>query len=155
MSARRIRPATISGVSARRGPEVEDAEHDDLVRNVAQHLGVEVRLRRLEREVRRDAALELAQERVAGEAVVDDVRVPEARVQDGVTLDTFERTVDRLDRVLAGRLGARLQVGLVDLDDVRARRLEVAELFVHRLGVAERERRDRRRSGRSAPAASS
>ena len=123
--------------------------------SVAEHLRVEIRLRRLEREVRRAAVVELAQERVAGEPVVDDVRVAEARVEDRLALDALERAVDRLERVLARRLGSGLQVRLVDLDDVGARRLEVAELLVDRLGVGERERSDRRRSGRSAPAASS
>jgi hypothetical protein len=55
-------------------------------------------------------------------------------------LSPTERAVDRLDGVLASRLGARLQIGLVDLDDVGARRLEIAELFVHRFGIPERQR---------------
>ena len=50
-----------------------------------------------------------------------------------------ERAVDRLDRVLARRLGPRLEVRLVDLDDVGAGRLEVAELLVDGLRVRERE----------------
>ena len=90
--------------------EVEDAEHDDLVRNVAEHLGVEIRLRGFERDVRRGAALELAQERIPGQPVVDDVGVAEADVEDGGAFDPFERAVDRLDRVLLRRLGASLQI---------------------------------------------
>ena len=50
-----------------------------------------------------------------------------------------ERAVDRLDRVLSRRLGPRLQVRLVDLDDVGAGRLQVVELLVDGLGVRERE----------------
>ena len=50
-----------------------------------------------------------------------------------------ERPVDRLDRVFARRLGAGLEIGLVDLDDVRARRLEIAQLLVDRLRVRERQ----------------
>ena len=101
--------------------------------------GVEVRLRGLERDVRRRTGVELGEERVAGEPVVDDVRVAEAGMEDGVALDPLKRTVDRLERVLARRLGARLEVRLVDLDDVGAGRLQVAELLVHGLRVRERE----------------
>ena len=119
--------------------QVEHAEQDRLARQVAQHLRVEPWLCGLERDVRRAAAVELAQERVAGEPVVDDRRVAEARVQDRVALDPFERPVDRLDRVLARRLGPCLEVRLVDLDDVGPGRLQVVELLVDGLRVGERE----------------
>ena len=52
----------------------------------------------------------------------------------------LERARDRLERVLARVVGARLEVRLVDLDDVRAGGDEVAQLLVHRLRVGERER---------------
>ena len=70
---------------------------------------------------------------------MDDVRVAEAGVEHRVALDPGERAVDRLERVLARRLGPRLQVRLVDLDDVRSGRLEVVQLLVDGLGVRERE----------------
>ena len=120
MRARRIRPATTSGGLRLRVAEVQHTEHDDLVGNVAEHLGIEIRLRRFERQVRRDAALELVEERIAGEAVVDDVRVPEAGVQHGVAVDPVERAIDRLEGVLASRLRSGLEIRLVDLDDVGA-----------------------------------
>ncbi len=122
-----------------RRAQVEDAEHDHLVRNVAQDLRVEIRLRGLEREVRRRALVQLAQEGIAREPLVDDVRVAEAGVEDRLALDPRERAVDRLERVLARGVGPCLQVRLVDLDDVRACRLEVAQLLVDRLRVGERE----------------
>src|SRR4051795_6203839 len=46
--------------------QVEDAEDDRLSGDVAQHLGVETRLGRLERQVRRAAGGELAQEGIPG-----------------------------------------------------------------------------------------
>ena len=70
---------------------------------------------------------------------MDDVRVAEARVEDGLALDAVERAVDRLDRVLARRLRTSLQVRLVDLHDVRSGGLEVPELLVDGLRVRERE----------------
>ena len=91
-----------------------------------QHLRVEVRLRGLDRDLRRRAVVELAEERIAGRPVVDDARVAEAHVQRGVAVDALERAVDRLDPILARRLGPRLQVRLVDLDDVGAGREQVA-----------------------------
>ena len=101
------------------------------------------------------ALVQLAEERIAGEPLVDDVRVPEAGVEHRVALDPGERAVDRLERVLARRLGPRLEVRLVDLDDVRSCRLEVVQLLVDGLGVREREVPRARSSGRSGPAASS
>ncbi len=87
----------------------------------------------------RRALVQLAQEGVAGEPVVDDVRVAEARVEHRLAVDPLQRPVDRLERVLPGGLRPRLQVGLVDLDDVGAGRLQVVQLFVDGLGVGERE----------------
>ena len=91
--------------------EVENSQNDDLARNVAEHVRREVRLCRLEREMCRAAPVELAKERVAGKAFVDDVRVAEAGVQDGLALDSLERTVDRLDRVFTRGLGRACRYG--------------------------------------------
>src|SRR4051794_12856354 len=118
--------------------KVEHAEYDRLVRKRAQHLGIEIRLRRLERDVRRGALIQLCEERIPARPVVDDRGVAEARVQHRLAVDAVERAADRVDGVLARRFRARLQVRLVDLHDVGARRLEVAQLLVHRLGVRER-----------------
>jgi hypothetical protein len=57
--------------------QVEDSQDDCLVGDVAQRFRVETRLRRLQREVRRETVAELAEERIAGEPVLDDVRVAE------------------------------------------------------------------------------
>ena len=57
---------------------------------------------------------------------MDDVGVAEARVQHRLALDSLERAADGLDGVTPGRLGTSLQVGLVDLDDVGAGRLQVS-----------------------------
>ena len=120
--------------------QVEHAQDDHLAREIGQSTGgVEVGLRRLERDVGRAAVVQLAQERVPGEPLLDDVRVAEAGVEDRVALDALERAVDRLEGVLLRRLRARLEVRLVDLDDVGAGRLEVAQLLVDGLGVRERE----------------
>ena len=65
-----------------------------------------------------------------------------------------ERAVDRVERVLRAPLRARLEVRLVDLDDVGAGREQVAELLVDRLGVGEGQRALVARSSRPAPAGS-
>ena len=93
--------------------------------------------------MRRRAVVELAEERIAGGAVVDDVRVSEARVQDGLAVDAVERAIDRLDRVLARGLGTSLEVRLVDLDDVGSGGLEISELLVDGFRIGEREARGR------------
>ena len=87
----------------------------------------------------RPALVELAKERVAGEAIVNDVGVAEARVEDGRALDSLERAVDRLDRVLARGLRPCLEVRLVDLDDVGAGCLEIVQLLVDCRRVRQRE----------------
>ena len=58
-----------------------------------------------------------------------------------VPTDAVERAVDRLERVLARVVRARLQVGLVDLDDVGAGGHELAQLLVDRDGVVQRQPR--------------
>ena len=67
-----------------------------------------------------------------------DVRVAEARVQRSRALDTLEGAVDGRKRKPLRLLGARLQIRLVDLHDVRARGEQVAHLLVH--GRRERHR---------------
>ena len=113
-----------------RRAEIENSEDDDLARNIAEHVRREVRLCRFQRKMCRAALVELAKERIAGETFVDDVRIPEAGVQDGRAVNSLERTVDRLDGVFARRLRACLKVRLVDLDDVGSRCLEIVQLLV-------------------------
>src|SRR5439155_6435952 len=104
--------------------QVEDAEDNRLLGALAQHFRVEIGLCRLEREMSREALAELTEKRIAGKSVMNDVGVAKAGVDDGFALDALECPVDRLDRVLARRLGTRLEIRLVDLHDVGARRLE-------------------------------
>ena len=59
-------------------------------------------------------------------------------MEDGIAFDAVERTVDRLDRVLARPFRPRLEVRLVDLHDVRPRRFQIAELVVDRARIRER-----------------
>jgi hypothetical protein len=87
--------------------------------------------------MRREAVVELAEKRVAGGPVVNDVRVAEAGVEDGLALDAVQRAVDRLDGILPRRLGASLEIGLVDLDDVGSGCLEVPQLLVDGFRVRE------------------
>ena len=47
--------------------------------------------------------------------------------------------MDRLERVLVCAIRTSLQVRLVDLDDVRARRLEIPQLLVDGFRIRERE----------------
>ena len=116
-----MRSATTAGVSTSSGPRSRTPSTIVLPASVAQHLRVEIGLRGLEREVRRGARVELGEERIAGQPVLDDVRIAEAGVEHGVAVDALERAIDRLDGVLARLLRARLEVRLVDLDDVGAR----------------------------------
>ena len=51
----RMRPATSSAVSASAGRQVDHAEQDRLARQVRQHAEIEFRLRRLDRDLLRDA----------------------------------------------------------------------------------------------------
>ena len=135
--------------------QVEHAEDDRLVGQVGQHAEVEAGLRRLDRDLVARAVGELGQERVARRPLVDDRRVAEAQVHRGRAVDAVQRPVERREPVRAGRLRAGLQVGLVELDDVGARREQVLDLRVHGLGVGHRGRLERPGSGRSAPAATS
>jgi hypothetical protein len=89
--------------------------------------------------VRRRAFAEFADKWIATRTVVDDVCVAEAGVEDCLASDAVERAVDRLDGVLQRRLRARLEIRLVDLDDVGSGRLEVPQFPIDGLGVGERE----------------
>ena len=70
---------------------------------------------------------------------MDDVRVAEAGVEDGRAFDPLERTIDRLDGIFARGVGTGLEVGLVDLNEIGAGGLEVAQLFVDGFRVGEGE----------------
>ena len=122
--------------------QADDADRDDLVRELLQDREVEVGLGRLDDELVGGAVVELGQDRIAGRPVVDHVRVAEARVQRGRAADAVEGAVDDLDRVLARLLRPRLHPRLVDLDHVGARGEEVADLLVDRDGEVHRERAD-------------
>ena len=71
---------------------------------------------------------------------MDDRGVPEADVDGGRTGDAVERGVERREAVLAGRLGPRLHVRLIDLDQVGTGRVQVLDLGVDRGGVRHRRR---------------
>jgi hypothetical protein len=71
---------------------------------------------------------------------VDDRGVAEAQVDSGRAGDAVQGGVQRRQAVAAGGVGPGLQVRLVDLDDVGAGREQVADLGVHRRGVAVRGR---------------
>src|SRR5688572_2177077 len=118
--------------------EVEHAEHDLLAFERFEDRAVEVGLGGFEGDLLAVAARELRQERVGRRASVDERRIAEADVDRRGAGHALERPVQRLETVLARLVGPRLHVGLVDLDDVRARREEVADLAVERRGVVRR-----------------
>ena len=70
---------------------------------------------------------------------MDDGGVAEAQVDRGGSGRPFQRPVDGLHAVAVRRVGARLQVRLVQLDDVGSRREQVPDLLADRLGVPEGE----------------
>ena len=81
---------------------------------------------------------QLGQERVAVRPVVDDRRVPEAQVHRGRPGHPVQRPVDDGDAVSACLVRPGLQVGLVELHDVRPGREKIPDLLVYRLRIAER-----------------
>ncbi len=122
-SAARARPATIRGSLGARPPaEIEDAEDDRLRREPGEHRQVEPRLGGLDRDLVDDGVVELGQEAVLAVLLLHERRVPVTDVEHRRRVDSRERPVDGLDGELPRRLRARLQPGLVDLDDVGARR---------------------------------
>jgi hypothetical protein len=152
-SPRRIRAATIAGVSTSSVDRSQDAEEDRLARQAAEHARVEVRLRGLDRDLVRARRGELGQERVPARAVVDDRGIAEADVHGGGAGHALERAVERLDAVAPCGLGPRLQVGFVELHDVGAGGEEILHFLVHRPRRRPARARSRRRRTRSAPAA--
>ena len=120
--------------------QVDHAQDDRLVRQVGQHAEVEPGLRGLDRDLVDGAAGQLGQEQVARRALVDDRRVAEAQVHRGRPGHAVERRGQRGEAVGAGGVRAGLQVRLVDLDDVRPGRVQVADLGVDRRGVVHRRR---------------
>jgi hypothetical protein len=79
---------------------------------------------------------ELAQERVAARALVDDRGVAEADVHGARPLDSVDRLLQNVDAVGPGGLGPRLHVRLVDLDDVRPGREQIDDLLADRPRIA-------------------
>src|SRR5690606_19792221 len=76
--------------------------------------------------------------RVAARLVRNERGITEADVDGGRRLEPFERAVDRVHGVATSGLHSRLEPGLVELDDVGARGLDVLRLGVD--GVGERHR---------------
>ena len=91
-----------------------------------EHGVVELGLRGLDRDLLSTVCLRARQEGVAARGRVVDVRIAEADVQRGLALDALERAVDRTDGVVAGLIGPRLEIGLVDLHDIGAGGEEIA-----------------------------
>jgi len=75
---------------------------------------------------------ELGQERIATRTVVNDVRVPEARVQPRRSRNALQSPVDRRNRVDLRLVRPRLEIWLVDLYHIGARLLERTQLGVDR-----------------------
>ena len=119
--------------------EVDHAEDDRLAVQRAQHRTVQPRLRGLDGDLLHIAGRELGQERVTRGPLVDDRGVAEAEVQRrrAEPGHAVERPVDHLHPVLRGLGRAGLQVRLVELDDVRSRGEQVADLLVHCFRVPE------------------
>ena len=87
------------------------------------------------------ASLQLGQERVAARLVTHGVRIAEAEVHDGRPGDTVQRAVDGRHPVFASAVRPRLEVRLVELHEIRAGGLEVAQLLVDDGGVGQRQAR--------------
>ncbi len=103
-----------------------------------QDRAVEIRLRRLDRDLLAPATGELRQKRIAGGPRVNDRRVAKADVHRGSCPSTpssarFSASSPKTPRLV--RPG--LHVGLVDLHDVRAGREQVADLGVDRRRVVQ------------------
>jgi hypothetical protein len=118
--------------------EGDDAEHDGLAGERVELVEVEPGLSGLDRDVVDGRVGEAGQEAVLARVVGDEQRVAEADVERGRALDAVERALQRLDPVLGGLLGPRLHPGLVELDDVGARREQADDLVAHHVGERER-----------------
>ena len=112
-------------------PEIQNAEHDLLAGEIAQHAEIDPGLRGFDRDLLGYAVRELRQEGIAmrlGRAR-HHRGIAEADVHHGRDRDAFERTVDRLHPVALGGLRIVAQPRLVELDHVGARLLQVARLL--------------------------
>ena len=118
----------------------EHAQDHRLVRERRENLEVDLLLHRLHRDLLHARPVERGDERVAVGAGVNDVRVAEARVQHGDAVDSVEGAFDRGQCILPRLVGARLEVGLVDLHDVGAGGAQLAQLLVHGAGEVHRHR---------------
>ena len=79
-SARRIRPATISGVSAS-VPHADNAEDDLFVAEMVEVAEIEIGLGRLDGDLLGDGSGQLGEERIAVRLVAGDIGIAKAKVQ--------------------------------------------------------------------------
>ena len=103
-----------------------------------QHLEIELRLRRFDRDLRSLRAFQFGQKRVAGRLVVHDGGVAEAQMHGDSAGHAIERAVERLQAIVARLLGMLLHPRLVDLHDVGAGREQVLDLRIDRFRIVER-----------------
>ena len=93
---------------------------------------IEVRLCRLDRDLVRGTSIQGPQEAIRIWLVYFDVvRIAKAQVHNGGPSYAFERPVDTIDRKFIGLADERLHERLIQLDDVGACRLVIADLLVH------------------------
>ena len=133
-NARRMRSATVSGVSTVVGGQVEHAEDDRLLRERVEHVELQAGLGGLDAHLVALGRRQLGQERVAARPLVDDRRVAEQMWTALVPGSRLWRGAGRPGRT-RGRARASLHVGLVDLDHVRSRLEQIEDLAAHRVRV--------------------
>ena len=102
--------------------QVKHAQDDRLRQQLPKHREIELRLRRLDRNLIGLAGVELGQERIAGRLGRHPRRIAEAQMDGGRALGPFQRPVDRGNRETARLVGLGLQERLIELDHVGARR---------------------------------
>jgi hypothetical protein len=120
--------------------QVEHADQHGLRAQRTQHGEIDLWLRGFDRNLVDGGVLELGEERVAaGRLVLDERRIAETQVQRRRAADACQRSVDRLDAVAACAVRASLEPRLVELHDICAGREQVVDLFVHGLGIRERQ----------------
>ena len=134
-SARRIRPATISGVSGVRVAHADDAKDDGLVAEAVERGEIEVGLRRLDRDLLGDRAGQFRQKRVAARLVAGDIGIAEAKMQRRRPGNTVEGPVDRRQCQAPRLFGTGLHPRLVELDHIGPGGLQIAGLGIDRRGV--------------------
>ena len=103
--------------------------------SVAEYVGIKLGLRGFNRDLVARAIGEFGQERVSRRAVVDDRGISETQVHGRRPDNAVERSIQRCHAVFSGRLRPRLQVRLVELDDVRPGGEQIAHLGVARVGI--------------------